>query len=149
MNPFRLLFIICLTAAWLISAALPALAQSDQEKIQQQLESAMAKEGPLTDEDIRIYLANIDPIFRLRSEPARLSETVRNIGGWSEGRFAYVTTKVAVGMSLLLRPGDSRNNGLPAFARPSNQEMELLRRYQEELSREMEAAQLKYGNAPQ
>ena len=145
MNRFRFLLMISLAAAGLILAVSPASAQSDQEKIQQQLESAMAKEGPLTDEDVRIYLANIDPIFRLRTEPARLGETVRSIGGWSESRFAYVTTKIAVGMSLLLRPGDSRNNGLPAFAKPDTQEMALLKRYQEELSREMEAAQLKYG----
>jgi GH18 family chitinase len=148
MNRFRFFPIICLALAGLMAAASPASAQSDQEKIQQQLESLMAKESPLSEEDVRIYLANVDPIFRLRAEPGRLGETARSIGGWSESRFAYVTTKIAVGMSLLLRPTDARHSGIPAFARPDAQEMALLRRYQEELGREMEAAQLKYGVSP-
>ncbi|MDR1044827.1 MAG: hypothetical protein LBP33_06885 [Candidatus Adiutrix sp.] len=148
MNRFNFFPIICLAVAGLMAAVPPASAQSDQEKIQQQLESAMAKESPLGEEDVRIYLANVDSIFRLQVEPGRLGETARNIGGWSESRFAYVTTKIAVGMSLLLRPTDSRNSGIPAFARPDTQETALLRRYQEELSREMEAAQLKYGATP-
>ena len=139
-------FILCLLIALTLGLmSVPASAQSDLETINQQLEKAMSRETPLTEEDIRLYLANVDPIYRLRFEPERLPDTVKAINGWTENRFAYVTTKISVGMSILLRADDPRNAAVPVFARPSQQELALLRRYQEDLTRAIEGVQSRYS----
>lgn len=121
------------------TAAKPGLPGDD--RIQQQLEKIMISQPPLTEDDVRLYLANAEPIYRLRDEPGRLPETIKAIGGWLDDRFAYVTTKIAVGLSLLIRPDDPRNTGLPAFVRPTPDELTLIKRYQDELTRALERAQ--------
>ncbi len=108
----------------------------------------MARQEPLSENDIRIYLENVELIYQLRFEPDRLAEAVKTISAWTEGRFAYVTTKMATGMSMLMRPGDARNNAIPEFAKPTAQEQALIRRHQEALSRAMEAMQAKYNQTP-
>lgn len=140
------LIAICLISALTVGLS-QASAQTELETINQQLEKAMVRETSLTDEDIKLYLLNVEPIYRLRFEPDRLPEVIKAIGGWSENRFAYVTTKISVGMSLILRPDDPRNAGIPAFTRPNQQELALLRRNQDNLTRAIEAVQTRYATA--
>ncbi len=121
------------------AAVKPGLPGDD--RILQQLEKLMIRQPPLTEDDVRLYLSNAEPIYRLRDDPGRLPETVKAIGGWPEDRFAYVTTKVAVGLSLLVRPDDPRHAGLPEFVRPTADELTLIKRYQDELTRALERAQ--------
>lgn len=142
-----LLFIAALMA--LLAASLqasPALAQGNAElvKIQQQLLKVMARQEPLTAGDIKTYLANAEAIYRLRYEPEKLQEVSEGISAWDDDRFAYVTTKVAVGMSLLMKPDDARNRSLPAFARPTQAELDLIKRHLDELTRAMDAIRAKY-----
>lgn len=146
MNRIRFAFIFLLMAGSVLAPTPgPALAQSEQAAIQGSLERSMARQELLTDEDIRTYLKYADPIYRLRFEPERQDEVIREINFWDEKRFAYVTTKMAVGMSLLLRPGDARNNSIPGFARPKPEELNLIRRHQDELIRTMDSIQSKYA----
>lgn len=137
-----------LLAALVFFPSAPAGAQDDLEKVQAQLEKVMARQEPLSEEDVRVYLENVEIIYQLRFEPDRLAEAVKTVSAWSEGRFAYVTTKMATGMSILMRPGDARNNSIPEFAKPNSQETALIRRHQDALSRAMEAMQAKYNPAP-
>jgi len=115
------------------------------EKLQYMLERSMARQAPLASDDIRTYLKYVDPIYRLRFEPDRQTEVIREINFWDENRFAYVTTKMAVGMSLLLRPDDSRNKSIPNFARPTPAELTMIKTYQDELGKAMESMQTKYA----
>jgi hypothetical protein len=128
-----------------VLAAGPALAQNDQENLQGTLARSMARQAPLSDDDIRTYLRYVEPIYRLRFEPDRQNELIRTINIWDENRFAYVTTKMAVGMSLLMRPSDARNNAIPDFARPSRTELELIKSHQDELAQHMDSLQAKYA----
>lgn len=147
----RIGFVIFLLLANSVLALSPglALAQNDQAALQGSLERSMARQAELTDEDVKTYLKYADPIYRLRFEPERQDEVIREINFWDENRFAYVTTKMAVGMSLLLRPGDARNNSIPNFARPKPEELNLIRRHQDELIRTMDSIQSKYApNSP-
>lgn len=135
------------------SAAATKPPMPTDDRIQQQLETLMIRQPPLTEDDVRLYLANAEPIYRLRDEPDRLPETIKAIGGWPEDRFAYVTTKIAVGLSFLIRPDDPRSAGLPDFVRPTPDELTLIKRYQDELTRALERAQAARqaaatGNAP-
>ena len=131
--------------AVLLAAGAPAAAQSEQVLFYEQLAQVMALEQPLADEDIRLYLENAEAIYRLRFEPEKLDETAAAISAWTPARFAYVTTKVAVGMSQLLRPDDQRNLNVPEFAKPSPPEVTVIRRAQDDLTRTMERLQAKYG----
>lgn len=146
MNRIRFAFMFLLMAGSVL-ALTPGLAaaQNEQAALQSSLERSMARQTDLTDEDIRTYLKYADPIYRLRFEPERQSEVIREINFWDENRFAYVTTKMAVGMSLLLRPDDSRNNSIPSFTRPKQEELNLIKRYQDELIRTMDSIQSKYA----
>ncbi|MDR1922290.1 MAG: hypothetical protein LBS31_11200 [Candidatus Adiutrix sp.] len=112
----------------------------DKAMIEEQLRRVMAKEAPLSEADVKIYLENIKPIFRLSRNPALQKETIAAIGRWSENRFAYVAVKMAVGMSMLIRPDDPRNAAAPDFAKPTAGEMELIRGYRDELLRAAESA---------
>ena len=129
----------------LLTTAL-ASAQSEQDQLYERLAQVMAKEQPLADADIRLYLENAEAIYRLRFEPEKLDETAAAISAWTPDRFAYVTTKIAVGMSQIVRPDDLKNLNVPEFARPSDPEVTVIRRAQEELTRTMERLQAKYGN---
>ena len=134
-----------LVLALLLLASPPAAAQTEQAQLYERLAGVMAREQPLADEDIRIYLENAEAIFRLRFEPGKLDETAAAISAWTPGRFAYVTTKVAVGMAQLLRPDDQRNLNVPEFAKPTAPEATVIRRAQDELTRTMERLQARYG----
>lgn len=127
---------------WLPPQAL--MAQSDSARIQNMLESSMAKQTILTDDDVRTYLEHAESIYLLRFDPSKADEVIKETG-WSEGRFAYVTTKMAVGMSLLMRPDAPRNSSIPEFARPSGAELSVIRRFQEDLARTMEAVQARHA----
>jgi hypothetical protein len=131
--------------ALLLGAASPAEAQTEEALLQERLAQVMAQEQPLADADVRLYLENAEAIYRLRFEPEKLDETAAAISAWTPGRFAYVTTKIAVGMSQLLRPDDQRNLNVPEFAKPSPPEVAVIRRAQDELTRTMERLQVKYG----
>ncbi len=143
MKPVR--FIALLALALLMAA--PALAQTTEElvKMQQQLMTTMAREAPLTNEDLRTYLTHAEAIYRLRYEPDKLGDVVRAIDPWTEARFAYVTTKLSVGMFMLMRSDDPRSRSLPEFAKPTEREMELIRRYEDDLTRTMRSLQAKYA----
>jgi len=129
----------------LLGTAGTAAAQTEQAQLNERLAQVMSQEQPLADADVRLYLENAENIYRLRFEPEKLDETAAAINAWTPGRFAYVTTKMAVGMSLLLRPDDPRNLNVPEFAKPSPPEMTVIRRAQDELTRTMERLQAKYG----
>jgi len=131
--------------ALFLAAAAPAGAQTEEAQLYERLAQVMAQEQPLADADVRVYLENAEAIYRLRFEPEKMNETAAAISAWTPGRFAYVTTKIAVGMSLLLRPDDQRNLNVPEFAKPSPPEVTVIRRVQEELARTMERLQGKYG----
>ena len=120
-------------------------AQSWQDPLYERLAQVMGQEQPLADADLRLYLENAEAIYRLRFEPEKLDETAAAISGWTPGRFAYVTTKVAVGMSEIMRPDDQRNRNVPEFAKPSPPEVTVIRRAQDELTRTMERLQAQYG----
>jgi hypothetical protein len=131
--------------ALFLGTAGAASAQTEEAQLNERLAQVMAQEQPLADADVRLYLENAEAIYRLRFEPEKLDETAAAISAWTPGRFAYVTTKVAVGMSQLLRPDDQRNLNVPEFARPSPPEITVIRRVQDELARTMERLQGKYG----
>ena len=139
----RLCLIIILA---LFTGLPPAAAQNWEDPLYERLAQVMDQEQPLADADIRLYLENAEAIYRLRFEPEKLDETAAAISAWTPGRFAYVTTKVAVGMSQLMRPDDQRNLGVPEFAKPSPPEVTVIRRAQDELTRTMERLQAQYGN---
>jgi hypothetical protein len=122
----------------------PAIAQTEQAQLHDRLSQVMSQEQPLADADVRLYLENAEAIYRLRFEPEKLDETAA-INAWTPSRFAYVTTKIAVGMSQLLRPDDQRNLNIPEFTKPSPPEVTVIRRAQDELTRTMERLQAKYG----
>ncbi|KXS56369.1 MAG: hypothetical protein AMR96_03040 [Candidatus Adiutrix intracellularis] len=141
------IFILFLTAG-LSGLLVPAAAQDEQDLVYERLAQIMVKEQPLADEDVRIYIENAESIYRLRFEPEKLNETIKSINSWTENRFAYVTTKMAVGMSQLIRPEDPRNTSIPEFAKPSPPEIAVIRRAQDELTRTMERLQAKYYGSP-
>lgn len=143
-NRFVLIFLLIAGLA-MFSSAGPAAAQDDSESLQHILERGMSRQAPLTADDVRVYLKNVEQIYRLRFEPGRQADVVREINYWDENRFAYVTTKMAVGMSLLLRPDDARNKSVPNFTRPTAAEMTLIKTYQDELAKAMESMQTKYA----
>ena len=138
----RLLF---LALFLLLGTAAPSAAQTEQARLYERLAQVMAQEQPLAEADVRLYLENAEAIYRLRFEPEKLDETAAAISSWTPGRFAYVTTKVAVGMSQLLLPDDQRNLNLPEFTKPSPPEITVIRRAQDELTRTMERLKAKYG----
>ena len=135
---FLSVFVFCLASA-------EVSAQDDQEKMRRQLERLMAGESELTEDDVKIYLNNIDKIFALRFEPDKLPEVAKSVEGWSERRFAYVSTKMAVGMHMLIKPDSPINVTIPDFAKPTGQERDLIKRYQDSLNRAMERVQAKYA----
>lgn len=116
----------------------PAAGAADKPKAEE-LERAMRFEAPLAEADLRLYLANLPAIFSLRGQPDKAAETAAAIPGWTQNRFAYVTTKMAVGLSLLLRPDDARTAAVPAFAKPTAQEMALIKSHQDEVVKALEA----------
>ncbi|MDR3038628.1 MAG: hypothetical protein LBV21_05000 [Candidatus Adiutrix sp.] len=136
---------LCLAAQAWPTAGSAAAQTNDQALLNEQLAKVMAQEQPLSDEDVRIYLENAEAIYRLRFEPEKMEETAKSITAWTPGRFAYVTTKMAVGLSQLLRPEDQRGLNIPEFARPSPPEYTVIRRAQDELIRTMERLQAKYA----
>ena len=135
----RLRLLLTLTLAL---AASPAAAQDDQTLIQEQWAQVLAREQPLAEMDIRIYLENAEAIYRLRFEPEKAEETAAAIKAWTTSRFTYVTTKMAVGLHQLLRPGEDLK--LPEFAKPSAPEQTLIRQNREALVRTLESLQAKY-----
>jgi hypothetical protein len=134
-----------LALVFLLLLAAPSAAQTEQAQLYERLAQVMAQEQPLAEADVRLYLENAEAIYRLRFEPEKLDETAAAISAWTPGRFAYVTTKIAVGMSQLSRPDDQRNLNVPEFAQPSPPEVTVIRRAQDELNRTMERLQAKYG----
>lgn len=121
-----------------------AQAQNLSKESQDRLYKVMDAQEELTEDDVKMYIQNAEAIFKLRFEPDKLNETVDAIG-WPDKRFAYVTTKMAAGMSLLLKPDDSRNNSIPEFARPTSGELRLIQRYQSQLDAAMTHAQRTYA----
>ena len=135
-------------AAWFcLQPASELRAQNDLNRIQGLLESSMAKQTILTENDVKTYLAHSESIYLLRFDPARVDEVIKETG-WTGDRFAYVTTKMAVGMSVLLRPDDPRNRSIPSFAQPSGVEKSIIMRYQEALDRTMEQVQARHAPSP-
>ncbi len=135
--------LVCAAAAPVFAETLAAQTQTDKEKtsLSRELARSMAREAPLTEDDYRLYLANLEAIFALRQSPERAPDLAAAIPAWSESRFAYVTTKMAVGMSMILKPDDPRNLAVPDFARPTEREMALIRLHRDELVKSVEALQ--------
>ena len=129
----------------LLGTTASSAAQTEQNQLYERLAQVMAQEQPLAEADVRLYLENAEAIYRLRFEPEKLDETATAISAWTPSRFAYVTTKIAVGLSQILRPDDQRNLNVPEFAKPSPPEVTVIRRAQDELTRTMERLQAKYG----
>lgn len=144
---FFLKIVPVLALVILAFAVTSAPAQDDKDRIERELEKTMSLQSPLVEDDVKLYLANVEPIFRLRFEPEKLIDTIKAIGAWPEDRFAYVTTKMAVGMSLIMRPDDARNQVVPDFARPTPVELALIKRYQDELTRAMSMIEARYATA--
>lgn len=137
----RILITVIFGLAAFVLAAGPAQAQNDDTgRVTEMLRASMSRQAPLTEEDVRTYLSHAEAIYMLRYEPEKTAQVVSETG-WTENRFAYVSTKVAVGMSLLVRRDDPRNASIPDFARPAGAELSLLRSYQDDLVKAMEAAQ--------
>ncbi|MDR2726030.1 MAG: hypothetical protein LBC90_08260 [Candidatus Adiutrix sp.] len=134
-----------LLLALILGTAAPSAAQTEQAQLYERLAQVMAQEQPLAEADVRLYLENAEAIYRLRFEPEKLDETATAISAWTPSRFAYVTTKIAAGMSQLLRADDQRNLDVPEFAKPSPPEVAVIRRAQPELKSTMERLQVKYG----
>lgn len=127
----------CAALSLMLSQVL--LAQdAEKSRLSRALERSMSREAPLSEDDYKIYMANLRDIFALSQAPQGAAELAKNINSWSENRFAYVSTKMAVGLSLLLKPEDPRNQQIPAFARPSEQEMRIIRNHRDELVKAME-----------
>ncbi len=138
------IFMTVAAFAALIFLAAPESLKAQEAKIApdrlaKELERAMSRETPLTEDDYRIYMANLDKIFALRQAPERAGQTAAEISDWTPSRFAYVTTKMAVGMSMLLKPDDPKNQAVPAFARPTEREMNLIENHRDELVKSVEA----------
>ena len=149
MKTLQYFLFITVMAVFLAWHPNPASAQSADEilfMMQEQLMVTMNKEPPLTEEDIKTYIDHAEAIYRLRYESDKLGSVVIEIDPWTEARFAYVTTKMAVGMFSLMRPDDPRNRQLPEFSKPTPQEMELIKRHQSELTKTMESLQTKYSS---
>ncbi len=138
----------CAAAAPVFAETL--MAQTDREKekarLSRELARSMAREAPLTEDDYRLYLASLEAIFALSQSPERAPDTAAAISAWSESRFAYVTTKMAVGMALILKPDDPKNLAIPDFARPTEREMALIRLHRDELVKSVEALQASRGD---
>jgi len=139
------IFAVLLAVFSLTFSIPPAQAQNITRESQDRLYKVMDAQEELTEEDVRLYLQHLDAIFKLRFEPDKLDETVRLIGNWPEKRFAYVITKMAAGMALLMKPDDPGNNSIPEFARPTSAELILIKRYQSQLESAMSRAQRAYS----
>jgi hypothetical protein len=129
----------------LLLSATAAFAQNPSRESQDRLYKVMESQEELSEDDVKLYLQHAEAIYKLRFEPGALDDTVRLIGSWSDKRFAYVTTKMAAGMSLLITPDDSRNNSIPEFARPTSGELRLIQRYQLQLETAMAQARRAYS----
>ena len=129
-----------------LSAPAAQAQQGLSRESQERLYKIMDPQDELTEDDVRLYLQYADAIFRLRFEPDKLNETARTIG-WPDKRFAYVTTKMAAGLSLLLNKDDARNTSIPEFARPTRNEERLIQRYQPQLEAALAQAQRAYAAA--
>ncbi|MGL4207998.1 MAG: hypothetical protein ACRCTY_01285 [Candidatus Adiutrix sp.] len=126
-----------LIISFLLALTMPQMAQSDGSSLEQ-LRQIMAAESQLTEDDVKIYLDNIKIIFQLSQSPEEARSVLSRIPAWSENRFTYVTTKMGVGMSMLLRPDDPRNEAAPDFAKPTAREMDLIQRYKIDLTNAVE-----------
>lgn len=141
---FSLCLLLC--AAFSLSLAVCLEAQDKPgSPLARELQRSMSRETPLTEDDYRLYQANLDKIFALRQNPEQAREVAAAIG-WSESRFAYVSTKMAVGMSMLLKPEDPRNQAVPPFAQPTDREMSIISNHRDELVKSVEALQGLQGN---
>jgi hypothetical protein len=96
----------------------------------------MAKEPPLKEADIKIFLAQLPEIMDFGQDPS-LMTPVMEISGWTENRLIYAVTKINLGILALFDPENIRLKEAPDFARPSLYELELLRGHQDEISRAM------------
>lgn len=134
------LFAAALTAALSFTVAAAAADRTPAAE----LERVMRFEPALAEADVRLYLANLPAIFALRQQPGQAQAVASSIQGWTENRFAYVTTKMAVGLNTLLKPEDPRNAAAPAFAKPTAAELALIKSHQDELVKGLEAL----GGAP-
>ncbi len=146
LHVFLMALLVWAVAASAAAQTPPALTEADKARLSRELSRSMAREAPLTEDDYRLYLANLEKIFALRQAPEEALAAAAGISGWSESRFAYVTTKMAVGMSMVLKPDDPRNLEIPDFARPTEREMALIRLHRDELVKSMEALQASRGD---
>jgi hypothetical protein len=85
----------------------------------------MSDEPPLTEKDVDLYIRHLPSIDLLKAEPARL-QTVLAETGWTEGRLAYVCSKVGLALLWNLDQADFLTKGLPPFAMPSAGETSLV-----------------------
>jgi hypothetical protein len=143
---FIMAALLCAAIPLALAEPLAAQTNKDIARLSRELQRAMSIEAPLTEEDYRVFMANLDTIYALRQNPESATQVSRNISGWTPSRFAYVTTKMAVGMLSLVKPDDPRNLAVPDFARPSEQEMRIIRNHRDELVKAVEALQASEAN---
>jgi hypothetical protein len=89
------------------------------------LYDVVKSEYPLNNNDIDNYIRELPLIISLAENPG-LSSEILSATGWTESRLIYVTTKVGMGLILLLNPLEKGSQKYPSFARPSLNEEKLI-----------------------
>jgi hypothetical protein len=89
------------------------------------LYNIISGEYPLNNNDIDRYIRELPLILALNDDPSLINELLAATG-WTENRLVYVTTKVGMGLILLLNPSEKGSQKYPSFARPSLNEEKLI-----------------------
>ena len=127
----------------LVIFAAPCLAQKQTPgKAASELQKNMAGESVLTETDVKTYINNLEALIRLHQDPIKLPEVVKGLG-WTEKRYIYVTTKMSVGLAELMKPDEPNLKNVPNFARPTVQELTLIKSHQAEILKMLDALQKK------
>jgi hypothetical protein len=98
------------------------------------LYEAMAKEPPLKEADLKVYLTHIQLVMGLGQDPA-VANQLMELSGWTEKRLIYSVTKINLGVLAIFDPDNPKLAVAPEFARPSAQEMETIFGHREDLER--------------
>ena len=89
------------------------------------LYNVISNEHPLNNNDIDSYIKELPLILALSGDPSLVPEVLAATG-WTENRLVYVSTKVGLGLVLLLNPEEKGSQKYPAFASPSANEERLI-----------------------
>jgi hypothetical protein len=89
------------------------------------LYDVMSREQPLTERDVELYVTHLARIDSLKDDPAAIQDILAATG-WSEGRLAYVTSKIGAALMGFLDPDAPAARGIPPFAMPTQEEEALV-----------------------